>query len=286
LFIPSSGLSSYISEQNYTFNPDGSLAEETVYFFDQTIHYRQVYTYDKSGKYIRFVSFDKDNKLKYRGEYLFNASGKRISYREKKGDFSIKYEETYEFLVDSDHLKIYNTHQLIPFSRDTFRYVEAYENNVITRREMYLNHECKSKDFYKYDLKFNLAEEKEFSPSDSVNYNEKIAYRYDKYNRLIYREYEIPKQGSIYTIEIAYDAFGNRVSEIHSEKGSIIDKRSFVHKYEYDSRNNWIKRETYKLNGERKFTLEREIEYYNIISTTSFSQFRKWSHRKTFPALP
>jgi hypothetical protein len=264
LFIPYSELTDYISKQDYKFNNNGSLSEEAIYYYDeQSIRYRYVYEYDKSGKSIKFNSFDKDNHVKYRGEHYFNSKGKKIMYQEKTEEQAVKYKETYDYMVDSDTLISYNSHQLIPFSKDTFQYVITIKDKFEKSEKRYLNHRLKHIYTYKYDIDSNLVEEKEFSHQDTLNYSEKTNYIYNNENQLIFRERMSGINIYVYIQEFTYDSFGNILSEKHSENDNCIEKRSYRNEYLYDNHNNWIKRTTYALNGTVRFVLDREFEYYN-----------------------
>jgi YD repeat-containing protein len=141
--------------------------------------------------------------------------------------------------------------------------VITHKNEFEKSKKMYLNHKLKLIYTYKYDINSNLVVEKEFSHQDTLNYLEKTNFIYNDENQLIFRENTSGINNNTYILEFTYDSFGNILSEKHTENGNCIEKRSYRNEYLYDIQNNWIKRTTYSLNGQVKYVLEREFEYYN-----------------------
>ena len=131
------------------------------------------------------------------------------------------------------------------------------------------------KSVFKYDEKENLIETSQYNPDGSLN--QKQVNKYDKKGNLIEaRKYD---SDGVFGSEwiFRYDKKGNRIEESlynsdgslkykwafkYDKNGNVIEENSHTtYKYEFDKKNNWIKKITYKNSIPQKITV-REIEYY------------------------
>jgi hypothetical protein len=216
----------------YKFDKNGYILEDIMFNSDSSLYQRLDFKYDQNYNIIEICAYDNMQNLIMRDAYLQNLNGnvKEVNSYDSKGTLQSKN----IFKYDDNHNEI--------------------ENN-------YYNPDgsLKSKRIFRYDGKGNKTEEIGFS-SDGI-IQSKREFKYDNRRNKVEENILIDEYG-ITTGEkftFIYDNFGNTIEAIYYfADGKIRSK--VLHKYEFDSKDNWIK-EIRFLNEKPESVIEREIRY-------------------------
>ena len=243
------------------------------------------YWFDKKGnelggrggmdyKYDAFNNFKEVTSKFYSGtDSIIPGGGRQIDFYSKEGfwmkrtDMEGKdtiYESIHDFQeMSSNYIKYtkkyFSKSKLIEVGKGFHE--ETYENGKLTSHIWRLTPDTFiSKSIYKYDYKGNLLEYIEYT-NDNMG---KIAYKStNTYNAWYRKIKEVTISGAGSKKEIYFDKEGNEIKNMQYDDNSIIEReRSYTKVYKYDSNGNWIKCETFLLDGTLATVSERKIEYY------------------------
>jgi hypothetical protein len=243
----------YNSSHKILFDSAGNILEDLWYSMD-LIKRRTTYGYDGSGNLIFEKSFV-DNNLFRTTEYKWDKNGNKIEERTFHADD--KQNTNTVFLNDKQGNCIESTwykYDGTLISKEKLTYDE--NKNRIEKRNYKSSGEQERFYIFKYDNSGNKIEERNHDAQGQLIYRH--VYKYDKKGRKIDElGFLEPNQVLDYSTTIFYDIHGNISKEINS--GNRNYQMEF--RYEYDRRNNWIRKIEYR-NNEPELILERTIEYF------------------------
>ncbi len=257
-FVPSSELDILVTKIDLKFDKKGVLVEEAVYLQDNELNYRQKYLSDKMGNRILTESYDEKDSLVYRNQYTLNKQGLPVlvRYEQTNNPELLNDESRYKYETISDTLIVYYYYSKRYKDFSGNKTVKRYEKGNLVSSTEYKGKTIEKQIFYDYDERNNLIREDEkigYSTTD---------YTYDKNNRVIHDIFYYKTTNRTFDSTTLYDAFGNIIKYERIDNGVFDNKSSYKDEFTYDAKNNWVKRERYKLNGTKISTLERRIEYY------------------------
>ena len=243
------------------FNEDGNVIRMEM--FDESNHLNgfRKFDYNHAGLTERIVLRDGDKKLNDTIDYRYDDKGNVIYQREKRQDKLFIFENVYDSL--GSVIK-----QLRTTDTDTFTMLYTYEYNDQGKKRKMRLIDSRNPDalkvgaFFKYDERGNLIEE---IKDGGISLKETKYYIYDDKGR------QIKKRTVRNDVEwelIVYDENFNPVEVKTTQSGKSYDV--LFNKYEWDEKENWIKKETSRSrleNGvtspaEPFSTTTRKISYY------------------------
>jgi len=190
--------------------------------------------YDKKGKIIKKLIFDEDGTLSTKEIYHYDVKEKLIEMIYIfEGKEIARWDYSYEYDEIGNEIKF------------TDKSIEG----TFERKEI-----------IKYDKNGNILEVDVFTDKNTrVQFGAKIKNEYNHYNNLI-KVKEYMDDGSLsYTTTFKYDEGGDLIEKYSYSEWS--DYLNLKFKYEYNSKNNWIKKIEYK-DGELNTVTYRKIEFY------------------------
>ena len=191
--------------------------------------------FNSYGNIIKKEDFKANGQLQYRSTYEFNDKGNYIMrnfYAEEFGDRKISFENRSVIISDDRGNEI--TFSFRPDGSISNRDSSIYDDNgnLIKKINYGPNVRLNRYYLYKYDNEGNQIEENYFD-KEGILYNHST-YKYDEKGNVIWGFYEI----------------------------SAKDSRIIIYKYEFDEKDNWIKKEGFEDEIPTSI-LERKIEYYD-----------------------
>ncbi len=251
-FVPNSDFHTYIVKENYKFDSLGNIIEEIGLLENDKFKYRHVYTYDKMNNALKKQRFNEANELITEKKDSLNKQGLFISsyyYHRFEGVTNNlkKYKIISDTIINST---LYTIQKGV--IKDSLKEIKQFEDGNLIYWLGSTEHK------YKYDKNGNQIFQWLKHGLDTLVYH----MEYDENNREI--KWNVQRKGKIRNeILKSYDEFGNIIKRVfHDDKGEINDKPSYYDILTYDSQNNWIKRERFRLNGSKISVLERRITYY------------------------
>ena len=228
---------------DYIFDSVDNLKEVTSKFYagtkDSVIHGggRQVYFYSKDGFLMKRTDMEGKDTVSESIHYFQEMSSKYHKYTKKYFSKSKgMYVEKGFFEDEYDNGKLISS--IWRLTLDTFL----------------------RKGIYQYDNKGNLLEFIEYSNDNMGNFTHKTNITYNTQYRKI-KDVSSLSDGS--KIETYFDEQGNEVKNVKYDKDNIIGREtSYTKVYKYDLNGNWIKCETFLLDGTLATVSERKIEYW------------------------
>ncbi len=220
-----------IYKSKLEYNEAGSKIRQSAQSSNVANDTQRRFTYNAKNKLIETDVYDANDALLERFTYTYNAKDQKIVECGFRADGSLKWQYSY----------LYNAHgQVIEEVRDE---EDGRFNFTI---------------IYVYDRKGRLVEE--ISKDAQHSFDKRLVYSYDNKGRKVL---DVQYNGSgelssqrAYT----YNAKGDRLSVSESFSG-ILQPQVTRFEYEYDRKDNWVKRVEY-INERPAFWLSREIIYY------------------------
>ncbi len=203
----------YTKEKDFfmTFNENGFILEENQFESNGNLYFKYIYTYDETNsKLLNIHRYFNDGSLDAKFTYQYNS--KNIIC---------------EIGVDS-YENIFSKEDYIYDSNDFLIESNYYENG---------NYKIYNKK-YTNNSKGLVIEENEYNPNGQLNC--KFIYTYDENDNPI-KIIRISNNNSYYYWECIYDS-NNNITEIKRFNSTLNEfDLNQKYKYEYDSKNNWIK---------------------------------------------
>jgi len=251
-FVPNSDFHTYIVKENYKFDSLENIIEEIALLENDKFSYRHVYTYDKMNNALKKQRFNEANEMISETKDSLNKQGLFVaSYYYDRSEGVTNRFKKYEIISDT---VIKSTLYTIDKGvvKDSLKEIKRYRNGNL----IYWLGSAEHK--YKYDKNGNQIYQWLKHGLDTLVYHTE----YDENNREI--KWNVQKKGKIRNeILKSYDEFGNQIKQVYyNDRGEINDKPSYYDILTYDNQNNWIKRERFRLNGDKISVLERRITYY------------------------
>ncbi|MFD2512572.1 hypothetical protein ACFSRY_01725 [Pontibacter locisalis] len=214
-----------------------------------------VMLYDQEGNLLEERQYDSDGTLVNKWVYEYNDKGKetgRAYYF--YGDLVEKEVNKYDEAGNLTEQYAYDYNDSLKYKRE-IRYDEKGNvKEIEADRDLFWGR----RNIYTYNEEENTVAERTFYEDSTFNF--RTIYRFDKKNNLVgletYDSEGTLQDSTIYT----YDKMGNEVqARTYSPQGKRINQTT--NKYEYDRKKNWIRKIEYE-DGEAKYIVEREIEYF------------------------
>lgn len=251
-FVSDSYSNTYIVKNNYKFDTLGNVIEKISLLKDDKFSSKKVYFYDRMNNVLKTLTFFEANDMVTESKKdSLNKQGLFVSsdyFHKDKGSKS--HIQKYEIISDTIIKSVlYTIEKGIVI--DSLKEIKKYENGHLVYWFGSVEQE------YKYDKNGNKIFQVLKDKRDTLVYH----IEYDENNREV--KWGSQKNGEI-RLEIlkSYDTFGNIIREVYYDRGEISDLSSYYDILTYDNKNNWIKRERFKLNGDKISILERKITYY------------------------
>jgi|GEM_PF-5434451 len=221
----------------YIFNEKGNVTEKLELTPDDSIKTRWVFRFDSTQHQIKRTMYDSDGTIIIGAVSEYGPDSKKIKelfFFEDTTKFDITV--MFSYIDNSELIK-----EKRNFNGDSLYRIESYEYNtkknytivkysikdITPEKEYYLKWE------YKYDSNSDIIEKSELSGDGKRYY--KDSYKYDKNRNMIEETYECPEDPAV----------------------------RITYKYEFDEKNNWIKKFHYRYGeDEVRQTTKREIEYW------------------------
>lgn len=271
------------------FNADGNLSTSQEFFQNNRLVLEKKFEYDEKNRLVKILNINH-----YSGSNV--TSLKEYFYNENDSIYKMiltdENNREHETIIKSDSLE--NTDVMLSKYNGTLisRYFfkkdlqgniieekhyddhtilnkiieRTYENNLLTK-ENYINYNkwdtITSKILFKYDNKKRLIERKLDFFSEDENYTT-ILFTYDDDSNLIERK-TLSKyfQGEGFYERIKkWDDKGNLVQELRQKSKNEHDNYAKIYIYEFDTKGNWIQRESYT-DGKLLFVTKRTISYFS-----------------------
>lgn len=213
-----------------TFNENGNEIEKIYYNSDGTVDDKWITKYDEEGNEIENNNFTSDGSLLFKLIHKFDNKGNRIESNTYNSDGSIN-------------------------SNSTHKYDEK-ENYIESISHISDGYSAK-KETYSYDDKGNVIEKNGYEADGSIRF--KFLFHYDDKGNKIEDSYITSDYTTNSTFK--FDNKGNVIEELESINKSESIKNKYT--YEYDEKDNWIKKVVYK-NLTPTVMLERDIVYYEL----------------------
>lgn len=229
-FTNTDGEEGYFSK-SLEFNTLGNIVEEVRYKADGSLDSKKTYKYDEDANVLEMQDFQWNGKLFSSYNYYYNDQGNKILQVRLSPE-----REIYSINIcqhnDQGHIveeRGYNGDGLVLY---TSKY--HYNNNGI------------------------LYEILVFNESNTLTSKQELTYDNDG-NLISLIKYA--SDGSISSKGIReYNHLGNKTKEDLYMMGEWLFKMTF--RYEYDDKNNWIRRIEYNQQNHPSYLIEREITYY------------------------
>jgi hypothetical protein len=243
--------------RRYTIKYDKNIKEETENDFSNSTITINTYKYDEKKNVLEHKINSRFGEVIHKYSYKYDSNGLLIATYNENG----KIEENYKY---DNNEKLTENHRFDIYGQTTRKFTLKYYNNgnvketeellyydgVIYSQEMYkCNSDGKvtffiktykgnldSKKIYKYDIKGNMTEMKEYRADDNNGETVEVLYCTETYK---------------------YDSQDNRIEIITL----FNDGSGSIKKFKFDKKNNWI--ECIEFDGDiPKYIIERKIEYY------------------------
>lgn len=264
-FVPDSELSNYVTKVDYKFDERGNTVEQITFLAPGEINHYQ-YSYDDMGNCIKSIKFDENNKKIIVATSLLNQQGLELNSKSMELTKTKDYTDTIRTIENIRKYKIIRD-TLLDYTfyekskpKDSIRSVDYYKNGNLVNHVNYSQGRVWGKTTYQYDDKGNRIMQTEYNYSGSISLI--WHFKYDKNNREINWQVNNLENNFKREIKKSYDDYGNITEELQIENGKINEKISYRSVYVYDSQNNWVKQNRYKLNGDKISVLDRKITYY------------------------
>jgi len=216
------------------YNEKGFLIERNSYL-DGTLYLIEIYTYD-----------DNDNNIEVFQSTSEGENGKVIYNYDDKGN--LIEENSY---YPDDSLKA------------SYKYTNKYDNNdnLIEQNTYLSNGSLSWREIYTYDKNGKLIENNKYQSNGS--FDNKDTFKYDNNGYLIEITRYLPDSSLYYKDRYIYDEKGNPIERNYDRPSDGKFTTSFkdTYQYDYDEKNNWIKKVHFK-DKIPKHIIEREIKYY------------------------
>lgn len=217
------------------------------------------------GKLVSLFTFNKDGNILYaiesiyKKKFVYDSKGYRIEWYKYKSNDHLDCKGTYKY--DSKGNMIEKTHcdddgSLI--NKET--YINDSKGNIIEMNTYYASGGT-GKTTYQYDSKGNLIEEVFHSGLKG-----KITYKYDSKGNMIEENISDDMK-----IVFSYDSNGNMI--IKQIVYGLGAGTYYKYEYEYDSKDNWIKKIEKNKKGEAIRIIERKIVYYGDKDENNYPQW-------------
>ncbi|MCP9752727.1 DUF3836 domain-containing protein [Ferruginibacter sp. HRS2-29] len=217
--------------KKYSFDHAGRYTETATLNPAGGTSYKITYTYDKKANAATIRYIDKDEDQTKQNQWIYNDKGQRITNQEytKDNQPDWRYTYTYDSKGNKATMESYRPDGSL-YSKTTYTYdANGYESGYLLKTTGYAN----SGRSYINDSKGNKTEEIWLNGKNEAN------FRFVR----------------------TYDSNGNVTEELkYKGRDRLLDKTSW--KYEYDKKNNWIKRTQYSSDGVEYDITERKIVYY------------------------
>lgn len=215
------------------FNQNGNIVEKNFYNQDSSLITKMIYEYNDKGNLIRRNNYDSDGSL---NKIL-------ICKNDNNGNII----EQSSFFPDSS-----GGVKKLFFKRDS-------KGNIIKKEKFDSNGNITEKYTFKYDSTGNIIAGEKYISEDSLK--TKWQNQFDEKGNIVnWNWIEYKSDSTVYnkiTIKYKY----NNKSDIIEESHNRLKNGSWIFKYHYDKKRNWIKETTF-LDDKVLTIRERQIEYY------------------------
>ena len=238
------------------FNENSDKIEEVKYdiegiLIDKTIH---DFVYDSHKNIIEKSSYDTIGNLLNNSTYIYNVDNNLVVCNNGNELIIYKYDDNGNKTEES------GSHSYGHWWKFSYKYDQA--GNLIEQIETStFKPVTKGKWIYKYDGNDHPTKRTIYSTDGELSNIE--IYEYNAEGQLTERRDEFSRYGANTRTKhiYKYDEIGNEIENFrYSLKGEIQYKNAY--RYEYDSKNNWIKRVEI-VNDVTVFISKREITYFN-----------------------
>jgi hypothetical protein len=248
---------------------------------------KKIAQYNEKNKITEYKSYNSEGKLECHNTLKYDTKGNII----EKTRTTENEDEKLIFIYDSYNRLVEESRYYKGNFGKRFNYkYDSYGNKI---EEKFSNlHDNKSITTFQYNSKGKKISSTKYDYDGELS--KKLIYKYDNYNRLIEvisendslskekEQYNYDKSGNLIE-KYQYDFLSREFTEKFDIKGNLVEKISVkkvyspedndytksektVHKYEYDSKGNWIKRIIYHVEASKTFpekyrVTERIITY-------------------------
>jgi len=181
---------------------NGKLAKHTIYNSTGTVSKTSLFSYDSNGNLASQKKYTGQEKLQYDTSYLYNKKGQLTTQQKLIPSINYTMKESYKY-DDFDNLIIRTKTARIGTTKETFRYDS--KGQPVKKSEYNAMGELFSVIIYEYNEQNDKTRLK----------------KYDAANKMTYHE----------SYEYVYDANGNWVEKISSEKGKKVSEEKRNIKY-------------------------------------------------------
>lgn len=242
---------------DYTFLPNGDIAEQNIYNQNGSLRTRHVYLYNSSGKLTEQNLYNPGGPLRVRYRYRYNGAGALTEQQSFKPDGSITAKYVNEYNKHGDLIKhtSYNNKNKL---EEKIIYTYDSAHNQIGWQSYDGDSVLLVKAVYVYNLFGNMIEENLYDADG--NLEKKSLMIYDANNRVSTLVEYAGNYLMVKTVQFKYDVQGNITDEMWYDKdNNVLDHYS--NKYTYDKKKNWTKKMAYR--NEVPVTItERELTYF------------------------
>lgn len=227
---------------------------KTYIEFSGNTTYKRTYDYNNKGQVTKMVGLDTNGKLSTRLSYEYDKIGNLIKIKDEKWNHSLDYSTiTTKFVFDSlDLVEIV----IIGIGG------ELQSKSIVKTENGY------PISIYSYDEKNSLIGY-EIAKYDYEK-NEVEIYVYNslgsKVGKTINLHLNLSNDSEFKTDGTILNDYGDIIQELKPRCLSCDELVTYKHEYKYDDNKNWIKKLTYKIDGENTekiFIVKRKIKYRN-----------------------
>ncbi len=212
------------------FDESGNIIEENHYHIDGNLSDKSTFRYDDSGNQIETNSYNSDGDLEGKGSFKYDQKGNRIegNYYNSGGSLFLKAIYNFDDMGNQIGENRYSSDGSL-ISKEIYKY-DTQNNKIETNDYDIIDDSITCKITSKYNEKGNLIEMNRINTDVLSFLNEKNIYKYDDRGRML-------------------------------EQNSYKEEGPVTYKFEYDFKNNWIKKIHYKNDIIPEYITIREITY-------------------------
>jgi len=215
----------------YTYNRDGFVVEKKGFLSKDNLNYILEYVYN-NGNIDSTICFNSEGKQTARNICKYNDNDLCIELRHIENDTS--FNRTFYYKYDRNNRKIRE-----------ITYIEASQYKFNTKMR-----------YDKQDQLIRKIEYQHNSWKKEVTYD----YGYDENGNLVEINSYYHHTKSSYKDILEYNNQNNLVKQITYSNGKITEV--YLYQYEYDSYNNWVRREQYLVGSEKEILEKVDNNYY------------------------
>lgn len=261
--IPDSELQYFVTKEHFWFDTAGNVTRRKTFVQQERFHTDYHYTYDAAGNYVELKSYDEQGKLKFTQRNTFDAEGNLLESIELDENQQPRRSASYTYTKSTSE----GTTSVTKVAASGLKFETRYDSLGRMIQTTVIGRDTKapfnSRTVYTYDQDNNVIEEVEYKFGREDRFSNKRLSTYDAsklLTSLSVIDNDNPSRS--YERSLRYDQYGNIVEHLYKSGQEVDPKRSYTNTFEYDAQGNWIKRDTFKVSGEPKSSIRRQIEYY------------------------